>query len=166
MILFVFFLLLFLGTVNSSCNDLPSQVHIYYMTDDPWGWRGDSKYNPDDLMNDYPHFLTITSASVIKQLAFPQIDTVELNNHYGSIPNNYCPDARFVIKIIWDSHIEMIVLGTSPSDISQFDSKPFVNENYYKFVSRYIAKHDNIFKKWYKLHFHKGKWHYYYWRSE
>lgn len=141
---------------------LPSQIIIYYMTDDPWGWLGDSAYLPEDLMKDYPHCLMINAVADIKKLGFPKTDTMSLHEYYDYSPNHsYSTDARFVIQFIWSTHTSSIILGTSPLDINLFNNTPFVDEEYYNLVAKYVASKDRKFKKWYRRHYHKSEWHFF-----
>ncbi len=146
----------------------PSTIKVYYMTDDPWGWLGDSAYSADQLMQDYPNCLIIENKRDLSLLNLT-LNTPSLllhNNDKEKDMFDYSIDARFVIQITLNSSQNTIILGMEPSDVCLYNSIPFINSDYYNRVCHYLSKKDRSFRKWYKLHYHCGQWHFYYWKTD
>ena len=109
--------------------------------------------------------MIIEDKAIIESLIAP----IYGSNHVPANTNLIEPyyfDSRFVLLLDNDSKVDTIAFGSGPMAYIRINDDYLQNDSCYNATVSYIANNNRYFRKWYRRHYHKGEWHFYYWRKD
>ena len=155
---------------------LPDSIRIYYYqeaideyygggTESPWGWIADSAIPACQIIEENPDYLLIKDTCIISKLLPSDVISKRLLSDEDRLNNNWYSewsDSRFVLLLYSPEKTDTLSLPLMDHFPIRYNTDySFVDPEYYKTVVSYIAKRDRKFRKWYKLHYYDGKFHFF-----